>query len=583
MSDIERSLAHRAINRRITVLFSVMVTGILALTARMIQLQLVQHDELKKRAESQQTKQVQLAGRRGLIVDRRGAPMALNMETHSLYAQPQDFDRPIPEIARLLAPIIQEKEDVLASRLLGKSFRWIKRKLPEEQAKAIRALEIKGLDMVREYQRVYPNGPSAAALIGFTGIDNQGLAGLELTFDQVLLNGGERLTVVTDALGQEMLRQGDGLPVLAGDREGNRLELALDQRIQHVAERELNQGLKAYQAQRGLAMVMDLETGDLLALATAPGFNPNQFQQADWGNIKNWAVTDQYEPGSTMKVLTLAAALEAGVVDPSETMATPAEIRLEGWRIEDHGVPKGSIRRLKPVDIIEISSNVAISLISHRMTAEQHRAILAKFGLGQSTDTFMLGEVSGLLPELPWSRARQATISFGQGVAVTPLQMLMAMSAFPRQGKMIVPRPVRRVLDQDGHVVSEVPVRERAVVSAQTAQQLMDMMVHVVHGAKGTGVAGRIPGYLIAGKTGTADKVVNGRYSGDVMSSFIGIVPAQQPRLVVMVLYDSPRTRRYAAETAVPVFRRITQDAVRILGIPPSRSEELLTSQSPNL
>jgi cell division protein FtsI/penicillin-binding protein 2 len=568
-----------AINRRITVVHGAMLLAVAGLIGRMAYLQAWQGPDLKSKAQAQQMRTIPLAAKRGLILDHSGQPMAMNLPTYSLYAQPREFKQSAAEIAGNLAPILGRSIDEVVRSLQGESFRFLTRRLDEGQADRVRRLKLAGVGLIRESRRIYPNGPLAGPLLGFVGIDNQGLAGMEISFDKMLRADSETLTVFTDALGQEVLRQGDNLPLAVEKVEGNHVITSLDTTLQHVVERRLKASIDKLHALRGGAMVMDLQNGDMLAMATAPSFDPNHFGDAKWEHIKNWLITDQYEPGSTMKMFTLAAALDAGVLSMNESVVCPGQITVERWRVHDHGESPNTIRYLRPMDILEVSSNVGCSIIGRRMKPETHRRILNRFGFGRTTGSRLSGEVPGTMAALPWAAARQSTISFGQGIAVTPLQIMTGLTAFARHGMLINPRFIQRVDTPMGETIKQFPPRERQAIRPEIANQVLDMMIQVVEGKEGTGRAVRIPGYSMAGKTGTADKVVNGRYNGDVISSFICLFPARKPRYQIFVVLDSPQMAHYASETAVPLVREILQDMIKAYRIPPEKPHELLAAQ----
>lgn len=569
-------------NRRIAQVHGLLLLGTLLLAGRMVYLQAWKGPELSEKAQAQQTRTIPLAGKRGLILDRNGKPLAMNLPAFSLFAQPTEFNKPVGELAFALAPILGKSADQVAEMLQGTSFRFLDRRLDNAQADQVRKLRLAGIGLVRESKRVYPYGSLAASLLGFVGIDNQGLAGLEISFDKLLRADGETLTVFTDALGQEVLRQGDHLPLAVEKVEGNHVVLTLDETLQHIAERRLKASVDMLKAERGGVMVLDLENGDVLAMATYPTFDANKYGDAKWHVIKNWMLTDIYEPGSTFKLFTLGAALETNVVGAKEVVPCPGEIKVGGWRVQDHGISPSAMRYLQPVDILEVSSNTGTSIIGRRMDAEAHRRMLSRFGFGRTTGSRLTGESPGILPELPWGDVRQSTISFGQGISVTPLQIVTAATALGRQGNLIQPRFIQRVDSPLGDTLQTFPPRERPVIRPTVADQVLGMMEAVVSGKEGTGRAVRIPGYTFAGKTGTADKVVNGRYNGDVISSFVSFMPATNPRYQFFVVIDRPRTYRYASETAVPLTREIASDMIKAYRIPPENPQELLDKAATN-
>lgn len=500
-----------------------------------------------------------------------------------LYTNPEEYDLKkykISEMAEKISLAIKSDSKKIEPELRPKAFTWLKRQMDSSLLDKIKSLKLPGINYVFESKRIYPKKELASSLIGFTGIDNNGLSGIEHAFDSVLTGKTEQEKIFLDARGSEVLNQEAIDQVTTSKAKTNKVRLTLDENIQYIAERELEKGLKEYKAKRALAIVMDLENGDLLALATYPNYDINNYSEVleknknNWEIIKNWAVTDVYEPGSTMKIFSIAAALEKGKVRLNEYIHCPPMIRVDGWPVTDHGSYVS--KDLRPVDILKTSSNIGTSLVTRRINPTEHRDLLEKFGFGKKTDSQLSGEVDGVLPQLPWAQSRQSTISFGQGVSVTPLQIVTAMSAIVRKGIRIEPRIIKEIVGPDDEIIKEYKSKEIRTLSENTAEQIRKLLLEVVQDKEGTGKATRIAGYTIGGKTGTADKVENGRYSGNVISSFLGFFPGENPKVTAFVLYDSPKTAHYASLTAVPVFRRISEGVLKYLRIPPSRPEELL-------
>lgn len=563
------------INQRIYIIYFLIIISLLGLDIRLIYLQVFAAKELKEKAQLQQQYVVKLASKRGLITDRNGHELAVDVQSYSIFIEGANINISKPEIANKLSSVLKEDKHELLKKLnsIGNHWSWIKRKVDQNIAKKITDLKIKGIGVLPESKRVYPKNNLAASLIGFTGSENQGLSGIELSFDKFLMEGGNKITIIKDALGNEVLRKtSDNVPLLTSKVDANKVILTIDETIQYIVERELTKGIEEFQAERGLGIVMDILNGDILALATIPSFDPNKYEESNWKNIKNWAVTDFYEPGSTMKIFSIAAALETRNLKVDEVIECPGAIKVGKWIVHDHGNPP--TRYLKPIEIIEVSSNVGVSKITRRIPPEQHRNLLERFGFGHSTQSGLSGEVSGILPPLPWDPVRQSTISFGQGIAVTPLQIVSAMSAIANNGIRVSPHVIQKIISPKGEVIREFKSTQTKVLSLYTANKMREMMIQVVQ--KGTGTGTHIPGYVIGGKTGTADKVVKGYYNGEVMSSFIGIVPADKPRLIIFVLLDSPKKAHFASITAVPIFKEISYNILLYLNIPPSKPEELL-------
>lgn len=563
-------------NQRIGLLYIALILGFVGLAGRVFYLQVIRNEEFKKLAAVQQKKIISIAGKRGIITDRNGHKLAIDVPAYAVYVDPEYLKDDPGAVAAKLAPILKEPQDKLTKNIAGKFWHYIKRKLDEPTMKQIKTLKIPGIGILAENKRIYPHNEMAASLIGYTDIDNLGQEGIEKSFNEFLQGGATKAGILTDAYGNELLRIDGDLPFLTEKAKANKVVLTIDENIQYLAERELKKGMEATQAERGTAIVMGIPNGDLLALATSPSVNLNSIPGKGWDpRIKNWAVTDFYEPGSTMKVFTLAASLEAGKTSMSEVLQVPTLIYLDKWPVHDHHQPPGRVRSLTPMQILEVSSNVGSSMLGRRMTPEQHRDLLIKFGFGIKTHSGLNGEVAGLLPELPWAASRQSTVSFGQGVAVTPLQVVTAASAIANKGVRVEPRIIHEIISPENEVIKQFPPMKTRTLSEKTAQEMLAMMSQVVESQGGTAHNAKIPGYLLGGKTGTADKVVNGRYNGDVMSSFIGVLPADNPRFVIFVLFDAPKTAHYASLTAVPVYREICKNLITYFGLQPSRPHEL--------
>ncbi len=566
----------KQIEQRIHMLYLAILVGFLVIAGRAAYLQLYQHQDFRKLAASQQKKVVSLAGKRGVITDRNGHNMALDVQAYAVYIDPEFVKNTPAELATQLAPVLNMPVKELQDSISKKFWHYLARKLDEPTKEKVKKLKLPGIGVISESKRVYPHEEMAASLIGYTDIDNNGREGIEKSFNEYLQGGSNKVSIVTDAYGNELLRNDGNLPFLTEKAKANKVALTIDENVQYIAERELKKGMDDTKAARGLAVVMSVDNGDLLALATSPTVDLNEITKKGWDTrIKNWGVTDFYEPGSTMKIFTIAAALEAGKTSVNEIIATPALIYVDKWPVHDHHQPPGAVRMLKPFQILEVSSNVGSSMLGRRMSEAEHRNLLLKFGFGRKTHSNLNGEVAGLMPDLPWRAARHSTISFGQGIAVTPLQVVTAASAIANKGVRVEPRIIQKITSPEGKVLKEfAPVKTRTL-SEKTADEVLAMMREVVESKHGTGHSAKIPGYQLGGKTGTADKVVGGRYNGDVMASFVGVLPADKPRFVIFVLFDAPQTAHYASMTAVPVYREICRNLITYFGLQPTETNEL--------
>jgi len=580
MKRRSKNISIETVNKRIKILYLISFLFVIGIVIRLGYLQIYQYEDLKAKAEEMHNRvPINLSKKRGLITDRNDNVLAIDIKTISLYAFPKEYNLKrftVSEMAQKISPITGETIQDLQKDLQRKSFIWLKRKMPLEKLEAIKKLRIPGIAYVYESQRQYPKKTLAGPLLGFTGLENQALGGIELSFDEILTKNQEPEKIYLDGIGREILRKQENLlPFTTSRAKMNKVVLTLDETIQYFAERSIEDGVRKYKAKRGVVVIMDLKEGDLLGLATYPTFDPNKYYKYNWDVKKNWAVTDMYEPGSTMKIFSIASALEYHKTSLDEVIDCPGAIKVESWTVHDHGASANQVRKFKPIDIIKYSSNVGASIIARRMTPEQHRHMLSKFGFGKPTDSKLFGEVGGWLPRLPWRASQQSAISFGQSVAVTPLQIVAGMSAIARGGMKIDPRIIKEIDDDSGYVIRRYQSNEERVISKDTADKMSSLMLDVVEAKGGTGEGTKIKGYKIAGKTGTADKVENGKYNGNVMSSFIGFFPAEKPKVLLMVLLDAPQKEHFASLTAVPIFKDIVNEIIRYTNLYPSKIEEL--------
>ncbi|MFN8544751.1 MAG: penicillin-binding transpeptidase domain-containing protein [Candidatus Binatia bacterium] len=553
--------------RMVAVVFAVVFALLLA---RAVDLTVMRGPELARVASRQHRTKIALTPRRGEIVDRAGEKLALSVDVPSIFVRPRDFvgqEAQVPALAQALGMPVKTIRARVARR---QPFVWLKRLAVPRQAEAVEQLGLKGVGTAYEGRRFYPYGALAAHVLGFVGVDSQGLGGVERRFDRVIQGEREYLEADRDAHGRSILAGG----VAAGRPEGNRLELTLDLGIQTIAERELAQGVADARAAGGAAVVLDPWTGEVLALANAPTFNPNAagdlVGDKARDRVRNRALTDPYEPGSTFKALLAAAALEEKVTSPSEMVfCENGRFPVGRWTIHDSH-PHGW---LSFAQVIQYSSNIGATKIGERLGRERWYAYLRRFGFGARTGVELPGETAGILrPVEGWARIDLATHSFGQGVSVTPLQMVAAVGAIANGGVLMKPFVVRRAVSPSGTVLFEhEPSTLRRVVSPETAHVTTDLLRRVVEEEGGTGAKARLDDFPVAGKTGTAQKVdSHGGYSSKRIGSFVGFVPADRPRLVILVLIDEPSTSSYGGIVAAPVFRRIALGALHELGVQPA-------------
>ena len=541
----------------------------LGLLGRLAYLQVWKHDEYARLAENQHAKTVPLRPKRGPILDRGGQALAVSSRADALYVTPgkvEDASR----LAARLAPILGEPARDLARKLtVSKKFAPVRRRLTPDMARAVRDLKDPSLTLVEDSLRLYPNRELAAQLIGFEGAEGKGLAGMEQMWDEHLAGVEGRAVVERDALGREVT----GAPiVLKPSVAGQGIMLTIDATIQYLAEKEVDAAWRRTRAKAAMAVAMDPRTGEILAMAIRPTYNPNAFATATDDDRRARAVTDPFEPGSTFKVIMAASALEEGVVRPTDRIfgengaITIANSTIHDWK---------KYGWLTFTEVLQNSSNVGSIKVGMQIGKERYYKYMTAFGFGAPTNLGLPGESRGQLrPPAQWSGLSLATMSIGQEISVTAVQMIAAFSAVANGGRLMQPQIIRAVVDAQGREIrSFEPKTVRQVISPETARTLTEMMVNVV--ANGTGRHAAIPGYDVAGKTGTAQKMdpATRRYSrAPGVLSFVGFVPADDPRLTMIVLLDEPKNEKWGSEAAAPIFAAIGREALRYLNVPPRDS-----------
>jgi cell division protein FtsI (penicillin-binding protein 3) len=537
------------------------------LVARLAFVQIVKHDEYARLADNQQAKTIPLKPKRGPILDRNGQAFAVSSRAESLYALTSRIDDK-DALAQRLAPILGDSPQEIAKRLDSRSrFVFVKRRLPPDTAEAVRNLGEPALGFVDESMRLYPNRELAAHVVGFEGMDGKGLAGVEQAWDVHLAGTEGRALVGRDALGREIT----GAPkVIKPSTAGQGVMLTLDATLQYIAEKEVDAAWRRTRSKAALALAMDPRTGEILALAIRPTFNPNSFGAATDDERRNRGVTDPFEPGSTFKVILAAAALEEGVVRPTDRFyAENGAIRVANATIHDHK----KFGWLTFSEVLQNSSNVGSIKVGLSLGKERYYKYISGFGFGVQTGVGLTGESRGQLrAPKQWSGLSLATMSIGQEISVTALQMVSAVSAVANGGRLLQPQIVRATLDAEGRETRRAlePRVVRQVISPETARTLTEIMTAVVR--NGTGHNAAIPGYDVAGKTGTAQKLdpATRRYSrAPGVLSFVGFVPAEDPRLTMLVMLDEPKNEKWGSEAAAPIFASIGREALRYLNVPP--------------
>ncbi len=553
------------------------LVGFAILLFRFFDLQVLQAETMMQKARRQHEKTITLDSNRGAIFDRQGKPLALNLDVPSVYATPSSLDNPT-RVARQLAQVLGVPREPLEKRLrTERDFVWIQRKIDDSQVERLNDLALPGVGVMVEARRFYPKGTLLAHVLGFAGIDSQGLEGLENGYDEHLRGQVRRVVLQRDALGRVIIpeSQRKSQPL-----SGHAISLTIDEVIQYIAEQALEQTVRNTKARGGAVLVMAPKTGQMLAWALRPTFDPNHIHQASPERWRNRGVTDPYEPGSTLKVVLAAAALELNRVTPDTLLyAGDGEIPISGTVIHDHEKAGWVTFR----EAIQRSSNVAFVKMSWELGREQVYQFLRTFGFGEKTGIDLPGESIGILrrPD-QWSQRTLPSLAIGQEIAVTPLQLLTAVSAVANEGWLMRPFLVREISDHQGRSVWEhVPHIRRRPISAETAKTVTDLLVNVVD--RGTGKRAAIPGYRVAGKTGTAQKVdpETGTYSSTkFVGSFVGFVPAEDPQLAILVMIDEPQGPAWGGVVAAPVFRKVAEQALRYLSVAPGEEARMVASRS---
>jgi cell division protein FtsI/penicillin-binding protein 2 len=552
-------MAAKLANRRIRLLLLGLTLVFAAALARAFWLQGVRADELSQLAAKQHHQTVSIPAGRGTIFDRMGVQLAIGEEATTVYADPREVRNP-RAIALAAQKDLGVDADALYPQLVDKSrgFVYVQRKADPERAAALQKRGFLGLGFYPEERRSYPQGEVASQVLGYAGLDNRGLAGIELALDRRLAGRPGRETIVRDPFGRT-------IDVVSSrpEREGRSAVLTIDHSIQANAEAVLRQTVARWGAKAATAIVLEPQTGRVLAMATAPSFDANRYPDAPHDRQRNRAVTDTYEPGSTFKLVTVAGVLSEGLVTAHTQFTLPYSIQVADRVIREHD-PRGTVTYTVG-QILSHSSNIGAVTLAEKLGKERLASWITRFGFGKQTRIDFPGESQGIvLPVEHWSGSTIGTVPIGQGIAVTPVQMAAAYAAIANGGIWVTPHLVERVGGGRG-----APVRKRRIVSPRVASELVSMMVNVV--AEGTGTLAAVPGYLVAGKTGTAQKPddLGGYASGRYVASFVGIVPASKPRLVIMVMVDEPRGAIWGGVVAAPAFQQIARFGLQYLEVPP--------------
>lgn len=534
---------------------SLFVCCFLAVTARSFYLQVLQHEKLVKLAERQHNRTIPIVPPRGGIFDRSGAPLAVSLEMDSLFAEPRRINDPVGTAA-VLGPIIGMQQHDLRKKLsTERGFIWLARQVTPETTARIKQLKLTGIGFVKENKRFYPNFEMASHVLGFTGLDPEGLEGIERRYDAAVLGKTGYLMTERDALGRNVSISN---AVVRDAVPGKNLILTLDKNIQYFAEKELAKAVQSSRAKGGMALVADPASGRILAMANYPTFNPNSFRQYPTIQLRNRCIADSFEPGSTFKVFLMAAAMEEQIVRPQDSInCENGRYSFRGRIIRDDH-PHGTV---SVAEVLKYSSNIGSAKIGFKLGDDRLYRYLKSFGFGDKSGIDLPAEASGALrPVSRWYGTDLATISFGQGVSTTALQLVSAISTIANGGLLMKPYLVERITDSTGQELQHFePQTIRRVISAQTAATITQMMEGAIQKG-GTGTNAAIDGFRVAGKTGTAQKVdpaTRGYSATKRTASFVGFVPADKPLLTILVVIDEPETSPYGGVVAAPAFREI--------------------------
>ncbi|HEV8130010.1 MAG TPA: penicillin-binding protein [Acidobacteriota bacterium] len=545
-------------------LASLVLFWVLVIFCRLVHLQLFQHDVLLQKARQQQQGFIEIAPRRGDILDRNLEELAVSVAMDSLYCRPKELED-VRLTAQQLASILGLKEGNLCEKLTsGAPFVYIKRKITPREAEQVRALDAHGIYFQKESKRFYPMQELGSHVIGFVGMDNMGLAGIEYLLDKEIRGDARKVPVTKDARRQILFGAPD-----ENSHAGSIVVLNLDKNIQYIVEQQLSAAVEKFHAAGGASVVINTHTGEVLAMAACPTFNPNQFGSVAPEIRRNRAILDTYEPGSTFKLVTASAALEERVVYPEERINCAVGTVSLGGKIfrEAHN----SYGILTFNEIITKSSNVGSIKLGLRLGEERFYQYIRKFHFGQTTGIELPGEQSGLLrPPEDWSKLSIGAISIGQEIGVTPLQVACAFATVANGGEWIQPRIINRILSPEGKVIQVQEPRRYRVISADTAAKIRAALGLVVE--EGTGKLAKPDGYSAAGKTGTAQKYIDGAYSRTrYIASFVGFAPVEDPALVALVMIDEPKGAIYGGSVAAPVFKEIVERSLVQLRVPQKR------------
>ncbi len=561
---------NKDIRHNVVLVFFILVA--ILITMRLFYLQIIKHKFWLELSEDQRTRIVTVAPNRGDIMDRNGNILATSIDKYSIYVRPKGIDDKSNIMSALIRGFPGEA-GLIRDKFSTKTNFWLKRKIDKEEADKARDLKCTGIDITKETKRLYPKGDLAGQLIGFVGADNNGLAGIELSMEKYLLGTSGQYLFEKDIRGRQ-IATASSKQIIAPD-EGMNVYLTIDEAIQYVAQRELSVAVEKWRPTAASITVMDVKTGDILAIAAYPDYDPNNYGQYPSSRWKLSPINDQYEPGSTFKIFTVAAGVDYGVVQPDSVIPCPDQLAVGRAIIKNSHAVKMYGKSFKTLrDVLAESINTGTSFVGLKLGPEKFYSFIKKFGFGEYTDIDFPGEAKGTIPKPEkWKPVDSCTASFGQGLSITPIQLVRAVATIANNGEMMRPKLIKKIESPDKDVVrSDSPYSLGKKIPESTVKQVKELMEGSVMMEHSSGRYSRMLQFRTAGKTGTAQKVVNGRY-GQYIASFVGFCPFDDPRLAILVIIDEPRGAIWGEVTAAPVFKSVGEFALRQMNVKPDKKE----------
>ncbi|MBI5193784.1 MAG: penicillin-binding protein 2 [Nitrospirae bacterium] len=557
--------------RRFSIIAGAILLGFFAVIVRLAWLQLYEGEALALKADRQHRSQIDVEGKRGVIYDRAMRELAVNLDMPSVYGVPAAIENPALLAKKISAEVEMDTQTLVKKLDNNRQFVWLRRRMPPDVINKIEEMNLKGIGIMPETKRFYPKRELSGHIIGFTDIDNNGIEGVEKYYEKYLRGRKGSIVLERDARRRAVLEN-----TIREPQKGNDLILTMDEVIQHAMEKELVAGVTEHNAAGGVGIVMNPYTGEILAMSVYPRFNPNDPEEYKSGQWRNRAITDVYEPGSTFKLVVASAALEEGVLSPNEIVHDGSgSLSYGGGTIHD---PHPTGRAMTFKEVIAHSSNVGTAKIGIRLGKDRLYKYAKAFGFGDKTGIDLPGEVRGIIRDpSTWSGRSLVTVSIGQEVGITPIQLITAISAIANGGWLVRPHIVSGIIDNHGNTGTIKPEIIRRVISNTASKKMTDMLKEVV-GPDGTGKLADLTGFSVAGKTGTAQKIdpATGRYSSNrFISSFVGFVPAEAPEIAILVIIDEPKGVAWGGSVAAPVFKKVAEQSLEYLHIEPEKREKI--------